>query len=270
MAVDALPAAHVGLPAARLLQPGVQLKLRALFSRAAHAATPGGELLVITDDDRAAPWALGVPGLPWSRLGGKTRVGLTVSADSPAYLSLEDLTINLAPARVWPSPSPCPVAPVEAVRAALRRTALPHTAPGLADHDAGPLVAHLSTALSEGTPAAIAAACAPLVGLGRGLTPAGDDLVAGVLGALALTGLPCCVPPLAGRTTLLGATQVAHSAAGALIEPLHRVISALLAGTPAPPEAVRRTLALGQSSGADMLAGAHLALDAISGRRPGH
>lgn len=268
MAVEALQAAHVGLTARGLLQAGATFRLRAVFSRAAHAVAPGGELLVLTGDDLAAPWALGVPGLPWPALAHGPQARLIVSAGSPTCLRLAGLTIKLESPRVWASPSPCPVAPPEARRAALRAAALPEAAPGLAAHSAEPLVARLGAALAAGDIVALAGACEPLVGLGRGLTPAGDDLLTGALGVAALAGRPCRLPPLGGRTTLPGATQIAHAAAGALIEPLHHVISALLAGEPAPPASHRRLLGLGHSSGADMLVGVRLALAALSGRPP--
>lgn len=269
MALSALPAAHVGLTARALLRPGATLTLRAVFRSAAHAVTPAGELLVLTGDEVAAPWVLGVPGLPWADLARDAEARVVVCVDSPARLCVASHGVGLGPARVWAAPRPGPPAPPDAVCAALRAAALPPEAPGLAGHGAEPLLERLRAALALDDPVAVAAACAPLVGLGRGLTPAGDDLVAGVLGVAALAGLPCVAPPLAGRTTLLGATQIAHAAAGALIEPLHRVVAALLAGHAPPAAARKQLLALGHSSGADMLAGAHLALAALSGRLPG-
>lgn len=292
-----LAAAQIGLTARRLLGPGAALALRAAFSGSAHFVTPAGELLVLTGDTVAAPWAIGVLGLPWAELahgmqlellgtsppgprsvaergcraargGGEVRGGRAqcistnplVAHSHPAHLQLAGLVIDLGPARVWKSPPLDTIAPVEQIGAALALSSLPEAAPGLAGIGAELLVARLGQALASGAQAAVVAACAPLIGLGRGLTPAGDDLVTGALGVMALAGRPCPAPALAGRTTALGATQVAHAAAGALIEPLHAVSAALLAGAPAPAEALARLLALGHSSGADMLAGARLAL----------
>lgn len=263
-------AGHIGRTARLLLRPGEALTLRATFSRAAHAVTARGELVVLADDDVAAPWAVGVPGLLLPLLASKSRSRLIVSADNPAHLSLAGITIDLGQARSWASPPPqLSRAAAHAQDMALRASALPATAPGLAECGAGPLVDALAEALARGDQAAVAAACAPLVGLGRGLTPAGDDLVAGALGVVALAGRPCLAPPLAGRTTLLGATQVAHAAAGALVEPLHAIVAALLAGAPPPAAALRRTLALGHSSGADMLAGVQLAVAALARKAEG-
>jgi hypothetical protein len=266
VAVEVFPAAHIGRAARDVLRAGTTLALRAAFSRAAHAVASGGELLVLAGDEVAAPWVVGVPGLPWAALAREPQARLVVCSDHPTRLTLAGLTIDLASARLWNSPCPRHVTPPTMLRAALDAAALPRVAPGLAACDAAPLVAELARALSAGAATAVTAAAAPLVGLGRGLTPAGDDLVSGVLGVMALAGRPCHAPPLAGRTTLPGATQIAHAATGGLAEPLHVVIVALLAGEQPPAEALRRTLALGHSSGADLLAGAHLALAALSGR----
>jgi hypothetical protein len=264
----ALAASRIGTTARRLLEPGAALRLNAAFSGAAHFTTPGGELLVLADGEVVAPWAVLVPGLPWAELARASQARLIISADDPARLRLAGLVIALEHADPWASPPLGPAAPAEQIGAAVARSGLPVAAPGLAGCAAESLVRALGDSLGRGEPGAIAAACAPLVGLGRGLTPAGDDLVTGALGALALAGRPAPAPPLAGRTTLLGATQLAHAATGALVEPLHAVVAAVLAGEPAPPAEVTRMLGLGHSSGADMLAGARLALAALSGRRP--
>lgn len=72
-----------------------------------------------------------------------------------------------------------------------------------------------------------------LVGLGPGLTPAGDDVLCGLLLGLRATGdeqaratLEREVTPLLGRTTALSATLLRHAAAGYAVPPLVALLGA--------------------------------------------
>jgi hypothetical protein len=113
-----------------------------------------------------------------------------------------------------------------------------------------------------------------LVGLGEGLTPAGDDCLVGVLAAL-WRFAPGRIPPeeiraaladTAGRdTTLLAREFLLHALDGWCAEPVLDLVHA------AAPEglarAVTRLLALGATSGRDLLTGLRLATDALHRRR---
>jgi Protein of unknown function (DUF2877) len=117
-------------------------------------------------------------------------------------------------------------------------------------------VAALARAVGTGDPAAAKAASAYLVGRGPGLTPEGDDLVAGVAAVLSHDG--SWVAALIGadlrvRTTALSATLLELAARGMGPEPLQ----ALLAGEPG---ALDRLLRLGHSTGRAYALGAGLAL----------
>jgi hypothetical protein len=124
----------------------------------------------------------------------------------------------------------------------------------------------------EGTPAA---AADQLVGLGPGLTPAGDDLLAGAVAGLVIFGcalgrrgsgadrtdaqvlakhLAAAVDARADRTTLLAADLAHHAAAGALAEPVAAVCRAL-AGRKPLESALDRLLAIGHTSGRDLAEG---------------
>jgi hypothetical protein len=106
-----------------------------------------------------------------------------------------------------------------------------------------------------------------LVGLGPGLTPAGDDLLCGALLALHAIDQAALardlyaaideVAPFA--TTPLSAACLRAAAEGQSSEPLHETIVALLANASVarPLEAVAR---IGHTSGWDALAGAVLVL----------
>jgi Protein of unknown function (DUF2877) len=113
---------------------------------------------------------------------------------------------------------------------------------------------------TAGDPAAQFAAVAALLGRGPGLTPSGDDVIAGfLLGARAfgraVPGALAAVTELAGdATTALSAQLLRHAARGDCIAELAAVLAALT-GRPAPPGAVGSLLAVGQSSGAGLAVG---------------
>jgi hypothetical protein len=137
-----------------------------------------------------------------------------------------------------------------------------------------------------GTPAQpIPEALPAILGLGGGLTPAGDDLLAGALIALHALG---CVAPAEGlaaavlahapaRTGAISAAHLAAAARGLGAAPLHAVLEAL--GHPHTPDAgadgdaaplkaaLRRLDAIGHTSGWDALAGVVAVWSA--GRDPG-
>jgi hypothetical protein len=103
---------------------------------------------------------------------------------------------------------------------------------------------------------------AALVGLGEGLTPAGDDVLVGVLLALRHLGRPGCAAHLWAsiadqvprRTTALSATLLAAAAAGDAAPQVIEVLSAL-AGHRALEPALDRLLAVGATSGSGIAHG---------------
>jgi len=109
--------------------------------------------------------------------------------------------------------------------------------------------------LAAGDPAAVPM----LLGRGDGLTPVGDDVLAGWLVATRAAGRPNdavagAVHAALDRTTSLSAALLRHAAAGEAIPAFRSVLAS--GGT----EAVAGLLAVGHSSGAGMLLGARLAL----------
>jgi hypothetical protein len=136
-------------------------------------------------------------------------------------------------------------------------------------------------------------AVASVVGAGPGLTPSGDDLLCGVLLALRLAGrvddlalLWAAVSPLLAATTSLSAALLAEAAEGYAAPPVVRLASALAEEVPAvgdtsavgdtpgadrpPVEAlVAEVLAIGHSSGAELLAGLAGTLEAVSAHAVG-
>ena len=108
---------------------------------------------------------------------------------------------------------------------------------------------------------------AQVVGRGPGLTPAGDDVLVGMLAALRLAPstqaaahaaiLARSVEPLLASTTDLSAHLLRQAARGLFGRALHELVSALADDTAPDPlrERIARVLAIGATSGADACAG---------------
>jgi hypothetical protein len=108
------------------------------------------------------------------------------------------------------------------------------------------------------------------IGLGPGLTPAGDDVVAGALAVLALCGqldevLKAAIGACArSRTTALSAALIVAASRGQVIPQAAAVLNALAAGDPPDrlSSAVTGLFAVGATSGHDLCAGMAGALSA--------
>jgi len=134
---------------------------------------------------------------------------------------------------------------------------------------ARPHVDELTAACAADDPARAAAAAAMLVGLGPGLTPAGDDFTGGVFFARALlaragvidadawAAAASAVRTAARRLThRIGATLLGDLLVGEGWAPLHDLAAGLEHGDDgATLDAARRLVGLGHSSGWDLLAG---------------
>ena len=130
----------------------------------------------------------------------------------------------------------------------------------------------------------MARAARGLAGLGPGLTPSGDDLLAGFVGAWTLVGAAlggdraararvtaAVVAGAARGASPLGRIWLEHARRGELLEPMTRFVTNLLAPDPRGLDAaVRGALAVGSSSGTDWMVGFLLAasvlLEATAGR----
>jgi len=129
----------------------------------------------------------------------------------------------------------------------------PATVAGLVD-------AHLSHGRVD------AAAAARLLGRGEGLTPLGDDVLAGWLAMFRAARVPTpdvdrVVVHARDRTTLLSATLLDCARHGEVLPEYAGWVRAL--GTPDEPAAVRALHAVGATSGAGLHAGGRVALDQL-------
>jgi hypothetical protein len=142
---------------------------------------------------------------------------------------------------------------------------------------AGPAVLALSRACGAGDADGALAAALPLLGLGPGLTPAGDDLVGGAFFARAVLarlegggeGWRRAAEAIRGRaaacTHPISAALLGDLLDGESHAPLHDLAAALVAGggAPAAETACARLARLGHSSGWDLLAGFAAGLGAL-------
>lgn len=128
----------------------------------------------------------------------------------------------------------------------------------------GELSPPLPPAIAVPDLAELAGLAARLGGRGPGLTPAGDDVLAGALLAARARCGPAAEPELSAvaasvRTTDPAAAFLAWAARGQCIEPAHAVLLALAAGDECRARAAAaRLVAVGASSGAALLAGLRL------------
>jgi hypothetical protein len=101
-----------------------------------------------------------------------------------------------------------------------------------------------------------------LAGLGPGLTPAGDDTLAGLLLILGAHDRAAAVAAAdRARTNDIARAFLAWAARGQSIEPVHRLLVSADAGVAAA--ALANVLAFGHSSGADLAFGLRLGLRAL-------
>ena len=136
-----------------------------------------------------------------------------------------------------------------------------------ADPDGAAGLVLLLRAVGERDPVPAAAGARELLGRGPGLTPEGDDVVAGVAGTVAVLGpatgldgpereaLLAALAPVPGRTTALSATLLGLAAARRLAEPAGRLLDLGPAGETGWPGALSRLERLGHGSGRAYAAG---------------
>lgn len=237
--------------------------------------------------------------------------GSTATCDGAIFRVAERFAFSLADATVWRPATPVPGWQSATIRAGLdvlAREARARSARGglqalvpmlagntvtletgprggdplsrMALEGAEPLARWLETSLyrpEEGIPVPIQA-IAVLVGLGPGLTPSGDDFLAGVLVALhcfGASGLAArlAVPVLSCAergTNEISRAHLAAAAGGEGAAALHGLLTSLCTpGAPGMRDWVSAIEAIGHSSGWDAVAGISLAAAAIHPDRPG-
>ena len=113
-----------------------------------------------------------------------------------------------------------------------------------------------------------------LVGLGVGLTPSGDDVLAGLMASLIIVARNLAydadfvqrfnreiIARVSGRTTLLSQEYLTHAARGDINEHVAVLVEKVLTGKPKDVEITgKRVLAVGETSGTDAVLGILLGL----------
>lgn len=131
-------------------------------------------------------------------------------------------------------------------------------------------MATLAAGIRESHLGSISDGARALAGLGSGLTPSGDDVLVGALLALTAWAPPAAaairrtlVDAAAGRSTRISEAYLRAAARGEASEAWHQLLAVLPTGAPTTfIPALRKVIAVGETSGADMLAGFLLALGA--------
>jgi len=247
------------------------------------------------------PLNLVIPASP-PRLFQYLSVGETVKSTGEILMLSDSLDVGLAKARLWdPRPYPAIGADPGGLRhalAALSEVAaarspegsLARLLPYLSEDDlpaplqkpphfprSHALMGGLAESLAHRNRRGLKVVTSSMAGLGPGLTPACDDFLAGVLLALALIqGLrddpelaeiaDMLLETAAPRTGEISAAYLRAAHAGEANERWHRLLGALTgehAGTVEEP--ARAVMQIGETSGADMLAGFLVAMQSVQG-----
>jgi hypothetical protein len=247
---------ELGAGADAVLSAGGRGSVIAVFARAAYLRLPAGLFALTTDD--VAPGPLHVRGaIPVHRLSAGDAV--TVGRST---LQAGDVAVHLEGARIWRGR--LPGAAGLAAGAGTAFDVLAGAPPSaLADPALARRVAQAVEHLGRGDLARVVDA---LAGLGPGLTPAGDDALAGILLVARVRLGPAAEPMLLqharrARTNDVAGAFLAWAARGQSIEPVHRFLTAS-AGQDArdAAAALADLLRYGHSSGADLAFGLGMGL----------
>ena len=267
----------------RRLRAGCDARVHSVFARTVNVMTGDGALHALAGrdvDDAPDTLVVDVAGFA----GRGLAAGDAVLCRGDRLAVGNGLAVRLDAARPW-SPR-LPAYPADDARlrrniAAVRDVVVHADRAVRADHASG--VFHstqtllqqrgeaLRNALCEGDLAAAFDHGVALVGLGPGLTPSGDDVLLGVFAALHLPGSPgedrkrCAdaIVACAGkRTNAISLAALRAAAGGRVRARIEALLAALLReGTADALARLRPVLAIGATSGRDIVAGLLLGLD---------
>lgn len=253
----------------RIVAAPVRVDVLAVFPAAVYLSHPAGIVAVVAADGVAHPNAVGLA----ARTCERPFADVTVGAAGRLGGRRLDLPGLRAEVRRWWRPRPAlPTVATDGLQQACDDLDLLLTvaAPPLPRDLATPL-ARLRDAIERGDATAATGHAEGLLGLGPGLTPSGDDLLCGVLSAVALLGPAVgaaadrrvaaaravgdvVVDRAPSATTSISAALLAHAVLGEVSDVAAAVLRALAGLQPLAP-AVRGLVAVGATSGRDLTAG---------------
>ena len=269
-----------GAGACQALRPGAQGTVLASLSRACYLHFPGGLVALVGPGVHPGPLHLVLDGdVPRVGNGAQVSVadrelvvagmppaGILPAGILPAGILPAGISIDLRGMSAWGGALPPP--PLVRDRAALLREVLEGAAHGSSLPAIGTRAMEGLMRLEAGD---IEGAVPLLGGLGPGLTPAGDDALAGAVFAVRAAFGPPVEPALvrlvgdvsSGRISL---AFLAWAARGQALAPAHDLVSAAVRGEPQRAATAARALAaVGALSGADFALGLHSTLLALTG-----
>ncbi len=216
-----------------------------VYSRAAYLRVPGGLVALTTFDVPSGPLHARAQ-VDLGRLRLHDRVVVT-----PSWLQAGPILVDLGGAERW-------------------RGRLPSAAELDAGQDlAGELLEGApasSLEIDPGDPRDLARVAQRIGGVGPGLTPAGDDCLAGLLVVARIGGGEAVEPDLIAvaesvETNDVAAAFLAWAARGQSVEPVHRFLVSAAQGRAADAaDALDALVGFGHSSGADLALGLRLGL----------
>lgn len=252
------PALAAGAGAREVLAAGGRGEVLAWFPRAAYLRLPGGILVLAAPTVHPGPLHLRLQGaLP------RLPVGASAAA-APAGVEAGGWMFPVG-GRTWRGAVP-PPARIRASAALLGAAASEAGEGSLLDAVAR---AEVEDVLRTGD---LESAARALEGRGPGLTPSGDDVMAGVLFCTRLlrgAGAEETLVAVARRlvTGPIARAFAVWAARAQMLAPAHRLVAAAVRGDAAGARRAARDLAgVGESSGADFCLGLHLALDVLPER----
>jgi len=277
----------------------------AVHPRSCYLLDEEGSIYAVVQEDLGkGPLSLVIASSSSSQPFQQLAVGETVKTAGDVLLLSDSLDVGLAKAELWDPKPYVTFGGAEAMQHSLDalhqaatkfapEKSLAVLLPYLAEDELPPLlqkVTHfprshalmggLADSLGDRNRRGLKVVTSSLAGLGPGLTPAGDDFLAGVLLALAEQRqadaelgeiADLLLETAAPRTHEISAAYLKTAHDGEAHERWHALLGALAAGdTAAIGEAAHGVAQVGETSGADMLAGFLTAMQAVHVRpRPG-
>jgi uncharacterized protein DUF2877 len=241
--------------------------LHSVFDRVLNLSWHDGRLLTLQGPGRlVAPFAAELTRRPGICVppGGRAR-------RQDDLLALDGLTLDWRAAAVADTAMPESVRAPSAILSAVLSQCSVSAAPALSSVTAVRARARIAEGLSCQLSDEFLEGARELIGLGEGLTPAGDDCVVGVLAVVHrfapswLRRHPAITVSIAARaaaaTTTIAGEFVAHALDGRFAEIMIELLTGKTAD--AVERAAARLLRTGATSGADTLVGIRLALDGL-------